>query len=206
MIPVVPQPEPASFNEEVRLPGTAFLLITSNPTTKEFKKAEHWRKALKDLYSSYNEVCAYTSTWIPSLSNLSVEHYIPKSIIPNLAYEWDNFRLAFSKINSRKWKFLDVVDPFGIPNNSFILEFPSLLIKPGPGLNDLLRKRVISTIKRLKLNDDDACVKNRADWLLPYCRNEFTFDYLRRKAPFLAYELDRQGLIEGIREIMLGTH
>jgi len=125
-----------------------------------------------------------------------VDHFIPKSEEPKLAYEWDNFRLACLKLNARKGKSLDVIDPFALPPDSFILDFPSLLIKPHPHLLEPLKARVIKTIDQLQLNQDDKCVEGRLEWLKPYCEEEHTFQHLQKKAPFIAYELKRQGLVE----------
>jgi len=90
----------------------------------------------------------------------------------------------------------NVIDPFELPVNSFILDFPSLIIKPNPELLYPLKGRVISTINRLQLNDYDKCIDGRLEWLKTYYEDNSSFDSLKRKAPFIAYELERQGLVE----------
>ncbi|MFN9398322.1 MAG: hypothetical protein ACK57R_20260 [Dolichospermum sp.] len=197
MIPVKPQPEPADFDEKVRQPGLVFLSKVPNPKTEDWKKHDYWVKSLPDLYTSYNKICAYSAQWIPRPEGSpSVDHFLPKSPKPELAYEWHNFRLACLSLNQRKGTQLDVIDPFELPVNSFILDFPSLIIKPNPELLYPLKGRVISTINRLQLNDYDKCIDGRLEWLKTYYEDNSSFDSLKRKAPFIAYELERQGLVE----------
>jgi len=197
MIPVKPQPEPDDFDEKVRQPGLVFLSKVPNPKTEDWKKHDYWVKSLPDLYTSYNKICAYSAQWIPRPEGSpSVDHFLPKSPKPELAYEWHNFRLACLSLNQRKGTQLDVIDPFELPVNSFILDFPSLIIKPNPELLYPLKGRVISTINRLQLNDYDKCIDGRLEWLKTYYEDNSSFDSLKRKAPFIAYELERQGLVE----------
>ncbi|MFN7528436.1 MAG: hypothetical protein ACK5QA_13580 [Dolichospermum sp.] len=197
MIPVKPQPEPDDFDEKVRQPGLVFLSKVPNPKTEDWKKHDYWVKSLPDLYTSYNKICAYSAQWIPRPEGSpSVDHFLPKSPKPELAYEWHNFRLACLSLNQRKGTQLDVIDPFELPVNSFILDFPSLIIKPNPELLYPLKGRVISTINRLELNDYDKCIDGRLEWLKTYYEDNSSFDSLKRKAPFIAYELERQGLVE----------
>ncbi|MFO5473491.1 MAG: hypothetical protein ACLBM2_06195 [Dolichospermum sp.] len=197
MIPVKPQPEPDDFDEKVRQPGLVFLSKVPNPKTEDWKKHDYWVKSLPDLYTSYNKICAYSAQWIPRPEGSpSVDHFLAKSPIPEVASDWHNFRLACLSLNQRKGTQLDVIDPFELPVNSFILDFPSLIIKPNPELLYPLKGRVISTINRLELNDYDKCIDGRLEWLKTYYEDNSSFDSLKRKAPFIAYELERQGLVE----------
>lgn len=200
MIPIQAQPEPADFETKVRAKGAEFLAVDPNPTI--WTNREYWQDALPELYELYSHVCAYTALWIPRNEGVaSVDHFIPKSAVPAEAYEWRNFRLTSLKMNSRKREFRDVIDPFVITPSTFQLKFPSLMIFPNPNLARRVKTQVAATIKRLKLNRDDG-IKSRLDWLLPYCDGEASFGLLRRKAPFIAYELERQGKIESIVGIM----
>ena len=201
MIPVKQQPEPPNFENKVSSKGNAFLQTVPRPKTWDSR--EYWRESLNDLYKAYNQVCAYSAQWIPEIEGSpTVDHFVPKSVKPELAYEWSNFRLSCQKMNSRKWIFQDVLDPFQIEHGWFILDFPSLIIKPNPDLDEQVKSQVKSTIKRLKLNCDDRCVKHRQDWLMRYCEKKITFDFLKETAPFIAYELERQNLVESIASIM----
>lgn len=201
MIPIQEQPEPSDFSENVKNLGVAFLKEVTRPV--KWNKREYWQKALPALYQAYSGICAYSAHWIPNDTGVAtVDHFIPKSITPRLAYEWSNFRLASLKMNSRKGNHQDVLDPFKLKPNWFILDFPSLLIKSNPTLSIALKEQIHATIKRLKLNDDDTCVRSRKDWLLPFCKKECSFEFLKGHAPFIAYELQRQGLVDKISSIM----
>jgi hypothetical protein len=127
------------------------------------------------------------------IGRTTVDHYIPKSIAPNLAYEWTNYRLAAGLYNSRKRDFLDVLDPFQIGYRWFILDIPSLQVKPNPKLNPSESRLVQATINRLKLNDETS-IRGRRNWLNPLIQGKITFDYLRERAPFLAQELEVSAL------------
>lgn len=202
MIPVKEQPEPVDFSRKVKNRGTAFLQKVAHPT--EWKNREYWRDALHDLYQAYAGICAYSAHWIqPDQGAATVDHFIPKSVNHQLAYDWHNYRLASRTMNIRKGNHQDVLDPFRLKPNWFIMDFPSLLIKPNSILTTAQKEKVSKTITRLKLNADEICVRSRKDWLLPFCKKEYSFDFLQMHAPFIAYELQRQNLIDKIVSIMI---
>lgn len=207
MISVKKQPQPADFSRLVGKPGEAFLKEAPHPT--DWKGRDYWTRTLRDLYDAYHCICAYSALWIPPCTgNYSVDHFIPKSVKPRLAYDWGNYRLASAKMNSRKRDYQDVLDPFKLGADWFVLDFPSLLVKPNPALRTKKKALVVATIQRLKLNDDDTCVQERLHWALVFCKMR-DMDFMKRYAPFIAYELERQGLVEKIVSIMgcdlLGT-
>jgi len=194
VIPVKLQPEPPDFNQKVRLQGLSFLEQEPNP--KVWSNREYWRRAIIDLCNSYQRICAYSAQWIPPAQGTpTVDHFIPKSIAPDKAYEWDNFRLSCHLLNSRKGDFQDVLDPFTIQPGWFVLNFYSLHVKANSSLDLHLQQKIKNTINRLKLNDEDSCIQSRESWLIPFCRGECTFLHLKSKAPFIAYELERQKLV-----------
>ncbi len=198
MIPIEFQPEPFDFDQKVRLKGLAFL--NQEPIPQTWRNREYWRAAISDLCNSYNRICAYSAQWIPlGEGTPTIDHFIPKSVAPNLAYEWSNFRLSSHLLNTRKSSFQDVLDPFTIQPGWFILDFGSLFIKAGNSLDVDIRQKVMNTIKRLKLNDEDSCLQSRLSWLEPFCQGQLTFAFLKEKAPFIAYELERQNLVDKIR-------
>jgi hypothetical protein len=55
----------------------------------------------------------------------------------------------------------------------------------------------------LGLNDEESCLENRAKYVKDYCGGHITFDHLKNEAPFLGKELERQGLVDRIKEIMI---
>jgi len=203
VIRVIPQPEPADFDELVRNKGKKFLskFTTSKLTAKDFLKKDYWSNVRDHMYEAYNGICAYSSHWIPRTSNPNIDHYVPKTVDPKLAYEWSNYRLACSLVNTYKNDFQDVLDPFTLGNDWFFLDFPSLLVRANPNLGDQERKSVQDTINRLRLNNDQF-INDRNNWLEAYCLEEAGFTALKKWAPFIAYELERQELIEKIKEMM----
>lgn len=200
MILIQARPKPPDFSKKVREPGQIFLRNSPHPTG--WNNREYWQRALSDLYNAYNGIGAYCAEWIPyTIGDLTVDHFIPKSVQPQLAYEWSNYRLASLKFNGRKGDYQDVLDPFKLEADWFILKFPSLQVDPNPTLSDHRVRTVANIINRLKLNDE-LCVQSRLRWIRDYCLREITFDYLKRNAPFISYELERQRLINEIVFIM----
>jgi hypothetical protein len=194
MIRVVEVNEPAIFDARVRSPGMAYL--NSLPSVDEAKTGEHpyWRRILRQLHDSYGGICAYTSHWIPyDTGNDTVEHFVPKSVFPSLAYEWSNYRLVCGRLNGRKKDFQDVIDPFDIVPGMFILEFPSLFIVAGTGLSPSQQSMILSTIKRLKLNDSRT-IDMRLQFIQDLLKDHVTVQYVEERAPFLASEMFRLAL------------
>ena len=202
MIPVALQAEPANFHANVRQPGNAFLSVCPNPVHKDWPKHSYWQRASDDLYRSYGGICAYTGEWFSRTStSSSVDHFIPKSISPNLAYEWNNFRLTTQKANGNKANHIGIADPFQISSGWFVLNLPSCLIKPGAGLSEANYSMVERTISILKLNDDDEYVQGRCNIILYYINGDISLNYMWAKYPFIAHELTRQNLLEDVKNL-----
>ncbi|MHB8103596.1 MAG: HNH endonuclease [Methanosarcina sp.] len=198
MIPIIQQPEPSDFSIEVRIPGTQFLSTTPSPNKKQWNNNNYWKHCSQNLYRAYEGICAYTGIWI-SKSSATVDHFIPKSNAPHLAYEWTNYRLSCDKANSNKSN-VDILDPFQIHYDWFLLGFPSLLVIPNRTLSRSDYSKVDKTINILRLNNE-CFVEDRLHWLMEYILNS-DFDFLKRHAPFVAYELQRQDLVTAIFQIM----
>ena len=193
MILIAKQPKPTDFDVNVNNPGLAFLATTPHPTTRQWKSHAYWQKSLRSLYELYHGICAYCGEWIsPSTGDPVVDHFSPKSLHPKMAYEWDNYRLACLRFNSRKKDYEDVLDPFTIGEAWFILDFPSLIVKANSALDSSQQQLVKATISRLQLNDE-TCIESRIRWVEEFCEH-LDYDFLSRRAPFIAYELGRQGL------------
>jgi len=206
MIPVSPAAEPENFNERVRVRGNRFLRTNPNPSKEEWGKHSYWQDVLIDLWLRYHKVCAYSCHFIAADTGVrSVDHFVSKHDDPVRAYEWSNYRLAASRLNARKGR-KKILDPFEILPGTFGIHFPSLQVVPGPlcKADANLRSRVVQTCDILGLNDETTCVTNRQNYVETYCSGHCSFMYLRREAPFLAYELTAQGLVEleAIRSIM----
>lgn len=161
MIHVAPQPEPADFDAKVRRPGLSYL-ASCNGSKIEWKnpKAQLWRRCAKELYDAYQGICCYTAMRImPSSAagsdrSSSVEHFVPKSESPELAYEWSNYRLASRKANADRGT-QKVLDPFEVEDGWFALDLFTGELAPGEGLNDAVQKAVESTIGAVRLNDPE---------------------------------------------------
>jgi uncharacterized protein (TIGR02646 family) len=195
LIPVAPADEPTDFDVRVRRPGTTFLQKTPTPNSSQWKKNDYWRKALKHLFNEYNEICAYCASWTKRAANTStpqdysVDHFIPKSLEPSLAYEWSNFRLCRRRLNMRKDYHQDVLDPFILSPEWFKLDFLTFYLVPSPALNALDRKRVEATIDRLQLNTDNDYVYERIGAIREYCLDKASYAQLLSRYPFIAAEM-----------------
>lgn len=204
MIHVTCRAEPKDFENLVRKPGLDFLQKSSAPSWQEWNAHRYWSRINQDLYKLYNGVCAYTGQWFPlTLTDASVDHFLPKSKYPKLAYEWTNYRLTTIKINRRKDQFLLEIDPFRIKNGWFQLDIPSCLLKPNSLLSEQLKSKIKKVIDILKLNDDDRMVQERADTLLDYANGNINFEFLKKRYPFLAFEIARQNLKDNLNQYFL---
>lgn len=199
MIPVAAQPEPAAFDAEVRQKGLAHLRKKGFPLGQPLPlKAEiepYWRACLTDLHKAYGGVCAYLCVFFERIvGGASVDHFIAKSATAGLAYEWSNYRLACSTMNSRKREFSDVLDPFSLAPDHFHLQLSTGRIYPNPGLQAMPMRLVEQAIERLGL-DDPPCRELRARWYQEYLEHGLPSAYLRSKSPFVWTEAHRQGLL-----------
>lgn len=188
MIKVEQKPKPSDFDSKVKNPGLNFLKTIKYPKGKQWKGKDYWCRVLPDMRRAYKSICAYSSLWLLPHEKATIDHYVPKSDNPSLAYEWSNFRLANLWINSCKHTYNDVLDPFTIGDDWFILDFTTFLIKPNPDLPKQLEETVLTTIERLKLNHNDY-IESRQFWFDSF-KNDTT--KLSKKAPFIAYEIERQ--------------
>ena len=199
MIPVTPQPEPADFDKNVRKPGRKWIaqsgLDPIKPVPKNTKLPTYWTKTLPELRRVYGGVCAYVCIYIELVTGSpSVEHFVPKSRALNQAYEWDNYRLACTKMNSRKRDFLDVLDPFTLAAGWFQLNLLDGSIFPNSALTAAQRKKTQATIDRLKL-DDAECRELRLSHFNDFVAREITSTYFRKRSPFVWLEAQRQGML-----------
>lgn len=199
MIPVRPKPEPEAFDKKVRKKGLRYLrikgIVLDRALPEGTKLYPYWRDCLDDLYSSYHGLCAYLGVFFERVTGGgSVDHFIAKSKRAGLAYDWSNYRLACSTMNSRKRAFGDVLDPFEIRVDMFYLELVSGRIYQNPGLSPEDMKSVTGTINRLGL-DDPICREMRARHYQQYREGLYTKDFLEKYSPFVWYEANRQGLL-----------
>lgn len=190
MIPVERKPEPISFDLLVRQPGQILLARHNPQRSKDFEP--YWSQIKKDLHVAYDNLCAYTCIYLPSLEG-TVDHFLPKSKYPRLAYEWDNYRLALAIVNQNKSDSTGLLDPFEIEENWFALDFPTCYVVIGNQMPNHLRDKAKETIEILKLNRNHF-VDSRLNIVKIFWNKELDWRTMQQKYPFLASELGRQDL------------
>jgi uncharacterized protein (TIGR02646 family) len=98
--------------------------------------------------------CAYCESKVRHIAHGDIEHIIPKSIEPQLTFEWDNMTLACDRCNENKSDHFanhdDLVDPYAVnPDDHFFIEGPLVLPVPGDEAAELTEKTI--KLNRLEL-------------------------------------------------------
>ncbi|NNA54970.1 hypothetical protein [Pseudomonas koreensis] len=198
MIYVQPQPEPNDFEQKVRAKGLAHLKAKGIALDKALpwgaEVAPLWRDSLTDLHVAYGGICAYLGMFFERVAGTSVDHFIAKSVSAKDIYEWSNYRLACSTLNSRKRDYNTVLDPFYLAPDLFRLQLSTGHIYPNPNLEAKAMRVVELTIETLSL-DDALCRDTRARCYQEYVKYKLDNDYFRSKYPFIWLEARRQGLL-----------
>ena len=94
-----------------------------------------------------------------------------------------------------------VLDPFEIHDGDLILDFPSCLVKPRNDMSPAEKSKAKATIQILHLNDEDQADR-RCEIIMEYISGNISRSFLESKYPFIAEELNRQGLYDRIKEII----
>lgn len=201
MIPVSLQPEPGNFDRDVRQKGRQWLVeYDIDPNGAPPKAAgmpDYWRTTNNALWEAYSGICAYLAIYFEFATGASsTDHFVAKSRKAGDAYEWSNYRLSCLGANRNKNAFDDVLDPFEIEPNTFVINFASGAISPNEGLDDEQTKAAAwATIDRLKLDSPDNR-RMRAEHYANYLNSDCSMNYLLRYSPFVHHEISRQGLAE----------
>ena len=136
VIRVHPRAEPKNFKALVEEPGEKFLSKVPAPSSKQWRGHEYWCAVGHDLYKAYGRICAYTCHFIPADTGWkTIEHFHSRAKHPEQAYKWNNYRLVCGIMNGRKGTNEDVIDPFEVRGEWFVLKFPETIIMPGPSLS-----------------------------------------------------------------------
>ena len=167
-------------------------LNPQNPVPTGTVIPSYWTKCLPTLRRAYGGICAYAGVFVPLMVGApSVEHFLAKSKRLDQAYEWINYRFVCAKMNSRKRDFDDVLDPFTLEPEMFVLNLVNGGIMANSSLNITKRQRVSRTIKRLSL-DDAECREMRLSYVNDYINRDISQRQLERHAPFVYLEMKRQ--------------
>ena len=107
---------------------------------------------------------------VPAGARSSVDHFVPKTVDPTLAYEWNNnYRLASGRVNSCKGNQTNILDPFLVDSDWFEMDIPSCrALKAKSGVAGDLRRQINATINSLRLNGDDYYVQERCNILIGF--------------------------------------
>ncbi len=201
MIHIDLQPEPLDFDVRIRQPGNAFLSTHPTPNSKQWRTNNFWSRCNLQLYQAYGGICAYCGEWFSrTTSQVSVDHFYPKSSHQEKAYEWDNYRLTTQVMNGYKGDKI-ILDPFEISNGDLVLDFPSCLVKPRRDMTPAEKSKAKFTIQILHLNDEDQA-NRRLEIVMEYIGGNVSRTFLESKYPFIAEELNRQNLYDRIKEII----
>lgn len=199
MIRVELRPEYESFDRDVRRPGAAFLSTNSAPNNKEFRKHEYWSRSRRQLWEAYDRICAYTSFYLPTGG--SVDHFVPKSCMPQLAYEWSNFRLCEERVNNWKKSSLIAIDPCFMESDWVYLSLPECIIKVSNVAGPIAKARLKQTIELLRLNKDDTFVDFRFSLVRDFVHGITDLAFLKTYYPFVGREVERQGGRDTLRAL-----
>lgn len=214
MIRVSAAREPADFDARVRKPGLRAIaeMVGEKPGAQRRgpKRAvrasrredlesgdfpPYWRECTEDLLSGYHRICAYACLFIERVTGgATVDHWAPRSQAWDRVYEWDNYRLACSLMNTRKNDFGDVLDPFDVTEGMFALDMVTLEVVPGPNAGNEIAA-VSATIERLGLRGSDYS-EALGDYYHGYLDGDLSLRWLEKRAPFLAAEMRRQGKLK----------
>jgi uncharacterized protein (TIGR02646 family) len=190
--------EPPDFHTKVRAKGQTFLNANPHvpPVPLTFWRGKgYWTLAKSDLRESYSWICAFAAMRIEEVTgSKTVEHFKPKAIYPDSAYEWSNFRLVCGELNGRKGDYEDVMDPFTMPPFAFDLNPFSGEVFVHARCPVRSRLKALSTIKRLKLNAPSFC-KNRGRHINAILRGGWDEQHAVEQSPFVFLRLREQGLI-----------
>jgi uncharacterized protein (TIGR02646 family) len=198
MIRVSLQNEPNNFDTNVRQPGLTWLagqgIAANGPLPKKTKLPAYWSNSNKALWEAYAGTCAYLAIyfeWVTGAS--STDHFVAKSKDAGQAYEWSNYRLSCLGPNRNKNKFDDVLDPIGLPDDTFELNLVSGKISPHRDLDKPAAALARKTIRRLKLDSSDHNQMRQRHYNQYLRHNDI--QTLKELSPFVWHEAQRLGLL-----------
>lgn len=193
MLPIILPEEPEFFDADVRQKGLRYL--ANNPDAKASMLPRHWQgEPLAYLRAHFSNICNYSCFYIdPGTSDGTVDHFIPKTLNKQLAYEWSNYRFASIKTNRSKDDHIGVCDPAQIGHDWFQLDFTTMMIQVGEPPADAF-ELVTTTISTsgIDLNHEDLRKTRETVWEL-FSKGHVAAVFLERYYPFIYSEALRQG-------------
>lgn len=107
--------------------------IAANEEASKTLKSKYNHPDIKSaLIDETHGKCAYCESKVRHVAHGDIEHVAPKSVHPNLSFEWTNLTFACPVCNNKKRNHEGVVDPYdGDPMRHFFFQGPLLLHKPG---------------------------------------------------------------------------
>ncbi|WP_170446252.1 HNH endonuclease [Ruegeria arenilitoris] len=115
MIKLEKLPEPAPLARHKERWTTELLAAIASGNADEIKrrKSKYNHADIKEqLKSETKGKCAYCESKVTVVAYGDIEHITPKSIKPELTFEWENLTFACQKCNGKKSTLEDVVDPY----------------------------------------------------------------------------------------------
>lgn len=206
MIRVEQATRPATFDATVREPGLRALRELAGdddaprrPGPKRRNVPELWTRALPDMRRLYGRTCAYLALYIHrGTGRDTVDHYMPWREDPErYAYAWDNLRYASLDVNRLKGT-RRVLDPFELRDEWFALNLATFEVEARDGIPPVDGIAWANTLKLI--NEPTFCDARRWYHERYFGRKLDAFDpdeampweTLRREAPFVAREIERQ--------------
>lgn len=206
MIRVERATQPATFDATVREPGLRALRELAGddeaprrPGPKRRNVPPLWTRALPDMRRLYRRTCAYLALYIHrGTGRDTVDHYVPWRDDPERhAYAWDNLRYASLDVNRLKGT-RRVLDPFELRDEWFALNLATFEVEARDGIPPVDDIAWANTLEII--NEPTFCDARRWYHERYFGRKLDAFDpdeampweTLRREAPFVAREIERQ--------------
>ena len=220
MISVKLPSEPNDFNQRVRSEGLAHLheqnqdpdqpihnaSIWTNRTLSNgsSEKPDYWRRARVAVKQGYANRCVYSCFKLEdetfpggTTRGAQIDHFKPRSsCAAKLAYEWQNLRWAWGKIDS-EYKKNNVIpddhDPVRIASNAMMLEEDDngdLVVVPNPSFPDAEKTRLKETIQMLGLNRVPIKLARKNcfdDFIDP--NHSYSRDFMKEVQPFIYQQM-----------------
>lgn len=186
------QPEPATFDAEVRQPGQAWLARCPEAGSRP---PPHWNRVRIQLCDAFSGLCAYSAMQLPSHGG-HVDHFVSAGEDRNRLYDWTNYRFAAGSINSSKkdLRSSQLLDPFDVEDDWFELLLPSLELRVTAACPEPYRERARFMLKRLGLGDGRQVLHTRHSWMEQF-KAGLPLPSLERNAPLLARAVEKRLVI-----------